>query len=67
MKSIRRNHPTEKTEIKKILSKQQDLPLALTLTRPSQTSNEVRFLLCEATSFFMLWHELENVTNIIIN
>lgn len=27
MKSIRRNHPTEKTEIKKILSKQQDLPL----------------------------------------
>lgn len=27
----------------------------------------VRFLLCEATSFFMLWHELENVTNIIIN
>lgn len=27
MKSIRRNHPTEKTEIKKILPKQQDLPL----------------------------------------
>ena len=40
---------------------------ALTLTRPSQTSMRCRFLLCEATSFFMLWHELENVTNIIIN
>ena len=51
MKSIRRNHPTEKTEIKKILSKQQDL-LCPHVNKTKSDLNEMPLPLMRSDIFF---------------
>lgn len=65
-KSIRRNHTPEEAGIKRYCQNSKTY-LCPHVNKTKSDFNEMPLPLMRSDIFFMLWHGLENVTNIIIN